>query len=165
MPNALSPRYQKMAEAASRGDVDGVFAALKDGRLPLEDDCSEALKHSKSAMEALAAEDPSRLIEFLFSKMLVFQGALLMRAQRHVDELIQVDDKKYRAGDLPASVADVWLPRIAKIQSEIRDTSRTFGAVRHTLALAESGSAENRKPPSPVLRLVTKPSKRDAANG
>jgi hypothetical protein len=158
-------RSARMADAASRGDVDGVFAQLKDGLLPQEDDCSEALKHSRTAMETLAADEPKKLIEFLFSKMLVFQGALLLRAQRHVDDLIQQDDKKYRVGDLPSAVADVWLPRVAKIQSEVRETSRTFAAVLHTLALADTNNTEKRKPPRPELRLVKKPLKHEAANG
>lgn len=155
MPRAPTPtRYDRMAAAAAKGDVDGVFAALSDGRLPCEDDCAQAFEHSRAALETLAADDPRKLVQFRYQKMLAFQGSLLLRAQRYVEQSIKESDQRYGLGDIPPQIAKDWLPRVSRIQQEVRETSRSLGAVLHTFSLAEEGTKRQRQYGERVIPLV-----------
>lgn len=141
----VSPLYAKMRKAAEAGDFAGIIAEIDPDCLVGSMDREQAQKEFRVAIDALS-NDPARLIDGLFGQMLRFQAVLLLRAQSHVEKLIQQTDQQssYR-GDLPAVVADTWLPRVSRIQAEIRATARDMATVRHAMSLADKGPLETRK--------------------
>ena len=149
----VSPRYAKMRKAAEAGDFAGIIAEIDPDCLVGSMDREQAQKEFRTAIDALS-NDPARLIDGLFGQVLRFQAVLLLRAQSHVEMLIQQTDQhsSYR-GDLPAVVTDTWLPRISKIQAEIRATARDMAAIRHTMSLADKGPLEARKRSDRVVRI------------
>jgi len=136
-------RSEQMIEAAMRGDVDGIFKAADRCPLPGGDD-EEAMKALRVALEKLA-DDPQRLVEELFSRIIQSQALLMFRCERYIDRNIADSDKRYPGmGDIPKPIADEWLPRLALLQRAVQDSAKCLATVRHTFALAQSGPIKSR---------------------
>ena len=130
-------RYEVMAEAAQRGDVQAIMKALRESPFfPTCADSMEGQTYIQTALENLARNDPVKLAETLFTSMLAFNGRLFFRAQHHIEVDLHNNDKSPNHGDLPTAVAQEWLPRLHKIEEAILQTSRGMASVMHTLRLA-----------------------------
>ena len=94
-------RFARMHIAAEKGDIDGIVAALNESPMPCADQAA-FMRELRAGLDQLAADDPQKLVEYTFSKMLSFQAFLLLRAQRFCDDAIRECDQGHpRIGDLP----------------------------------------------------------------
>lgn len=155
MPRAPAQptRFDRMHSAAEKGDIDGIIAALDESPMPCADQVA-FMRELRAGLDKLAADDPQKLVEYTFSKMLSFQAFLLLRAQRFADDAIRECDRSHpRIGDLPESVVTEWMPRISRLQTEVRETARSLAALQHTFALARHGPGQRVGPHARVIQL------------
>ena len=157
--NQKPTRFNLMLEAAERGDIEAVFKIAEAGPCPMADE-PDAMKALRVALDKLS-ENPSELVETLFTRMLVLQGVLMIRCQRHIERAIADSDQRYGASDLPHDICDVWMPRLSRLQVEVRETSKAMASVRHTMHLSQHGP---KKPAAQnIIRMSDPPSSREAA--
>jgi hypothetical protein len=163
---ATSPnRYEKMAAAARRGDIDGIFAAMQESPMPCAD-TPEAMAELRTALANIGKDDPTELIVALYRQMLLAQGFLMIRTQRYIDAVIKDHDEQHRgSADVPRDIADVWLPRLSRIQLEVRETARAFAATMHALALSRQTNIPDRPKASGRVVHLTSVRPREAARG
>ncbi len=157
--NQKPTRFNLMLEAAERGDIEAVFKIAEAGPCPMADE-PDAMKALRVALDKLS-ENPPELVETLFTRMLVLQGWLMIRCQRHIERAIADSDQRYGASDLPHDICETWMPRLSRLQAEVRETSKAMASVRHTMHLSQHGP---KKPAAQnIIRMSDPPSGREAA--
>ena len=164
--NKTLTKDQLIAAAAKRGDVDGIFDVLNQ-ELPPTSDYAKAMDELRKMLERAGKKNPEKLVELLFGRMLAFQGFLLIRVQRFIDEGIKNHDRRCpNQGDIPDKIVEVWMPRLSRIQHEVRETTRIYATVRHALLLANEGTKKTRPKSVNVVRMAAlQPSEQTAAHG
>jgi len=153
-------RYSLMLEAAERGDIDEIFKIAEKGPFPMSDE-RDAMKALRVGLQKLAA-NPPELIEAMFARMLVLQSWLMIRCERHIERGIAESDRKYNDQEIPPEICDTWMPRLSRLQAEVRETSKAMASVRHTLSLSEHGPLKHQAAKN-VIRMSDQPSNREAA--
>ena len=153
-------RYSLMVEAAQRGDIEAIFKIAEDGPCPMADE-RDAMKALRVGLQKLAA-NPPELIEAMFTRMLVLQSWLMIRCERHVERGIAESDQRYNDGQIPPEICDTWMPRLSRLQAEVRETSKVMASVRHTLSLSEHGPLKYQAAKN-VIHITDQPPSREAA--
>ncbi len=140
--------FDRMRKAAARGDVEGVRGAwaayARENPSPGISAENEFMAQMGEALDTLARINPSSLPENLIGAMLAFQGKLLLRIQRHIEGELEHLDRQHSGVPMNDTVAEIWLPRLSRIQTSILETSKALATTTHTLGLAAA--------PRPVLK-------------
>lgn len=110
----------------------------------------------RQAMEIVAKKNPAQLVEFLYKRILVFQGMQLIRSQIVADDGIRGYETSTKNVGVPDDVATVLLPRVSMLQSEIQGTAQALARTLHTMNLADGGTKLDQKNLAKVISIFEK---------
>jgi len=152
-PTEADKREELLYQLAETGDVDALMPLLDpDPIRGIHDALSRrpSMFFIRKALDALASQAPEKLVEFLGARALAFQGEILLRAQHIAMREISRHDREVgeQCAAIPEEVAQVWLPRIAAIQSAIEQSGATLARSSHAFELARR--ARNNQKNSPA---------------
>lgn len=110
----------------------------------------------RKAMDVLAQKDPAKLIEFLYRRILVFQGMQLIRSQILADDSIRNYELRNKNIGVPADVVKDLLPRVSMLQHEVQGTAQALARTQHTMNLATGGTKIDQKNLAKVISIFEK---------
>jgi len=110
----------------------------------------------RQAMDIVAKKNPAQLVEFLYKRILVFQGMQLIRSQIQADDGIRSYESAAKNVGVPDDVARDLLPRVAVLQTEIQSTAQALARTMHTLTLADGGTKLDQKNLAKVISIFEK---------
>lgn len=110
----------------------------------------------RQAMDIVAKKNPAQLVEFLYKRILVFQGMQLIRSQIQADDGIRSYESAARNVGVPDDVARDLLPRVAVLQTEIQSTAQALARTMHTMTLADGGTKLDQKNLAKVISIFEK---------
>ena len=138
-------------EMAEKGDVEGLMAAFSDEMAQVrrgfffngdKRSPERYIELLGLAMEVLARKSPAALSLTVLQRVQISQIQLAERVQRFIEYRMLREKRDWGSpgGWMDPDIANEWLPRLSKLQTEIKDTARTIATVTrgHELA-AERG--------------------------
>ena len=142
-PKSLAAR---MAEAALAGDPEQVVREYQTAIHDCEYYFPDFLRELRTAMQTATSHSPEATIKFLMNRILIFDGLLLVRAQNCVEKGLQRLDRSMpqSTGEIPEDIANIWLPRVAKLEDSVKSTCRLYSQIMHVLELAQAKGIESK---------------------
>ena len=137
--------------AAKRGDLDKIFELAAESpfiEFPF------VLQHGSQAIEQLAKKDPALLVETMLRRILTLQGKLLVRVEANIANGLKAHDRHNPHGDVPPAIANEWLPRLGRLQMEIREMAKAYASVKHTLTLTQLEARRTARSSKSIIRLA-----------
>jgi len=143
-------------EAAEQGDVSMVLRYLEhyESWAPEPPDCEKGFRYLKMAIETVRQDSPQRLVKDALSRLLAFQTFLMIRYQTFVQRTIRKFDAENpgNCGNLPQSLTTEWLPRLSRIQREVKDSARALAVSMHVTDLGKG--KDSKKPDEPCDPMI-----------
>jgi len=141
------PKKGLLEEAAEQGDVSAVLRYLEryESWAPEPPDCDRGFNYLKTAIEKVRQDTPQRLVKDALSRLVAFQTYLMIRYQT----LVQRHIRKYDAenpgncGNLPQPLTVDWLPRLSRIQREVKDSARALAVCMHVTGMGKGKVCKN----------------------
>jgi hypothetical protein len=141
------PLVERMQDAAEAGNPQSVIDSYE--KEPINPDIywPDYQRSLRQALENAADTDPAAAVRFLLNRILSFDATLMIRAQHIVKrELDRYDSAApQNDGNFPDHIVTEWLPRIERLQSEVKDGCLVYAKIWHVLELAEARARKSGK--------------------
>ena len=134
------PLIERMQKAAAAGDPQAVVDAYEGETIDPQIYWPDYQQLLQQALEKAADADPAGTVRFALNRLLAFQTTLTLRAQHLVSRELDRFDRSapQNDGNLPDHIASEWLPRLDRLQAELKDTCQVYSKNWHVLELAEA---------------------------
>ena len=141
------PLIERMQKAAAAGDPQAVVDAYEGETIDPQIYWPDYQQLLQQALEKAADADPAGTVRFALNRLLAFQTTLTLRAQHLVSRELDRFDRSapQNDGNLPDHIASEWLPRLDRLQAELKDTCQVYSKNWHVLELAEARARKSGK--------------------